>query len=270
MKIFILQVYSLEDWDPQRNPRITKIVKLGNQRSEEFNYWDYQDAWINVLYIKNHEFKHSWFIKFRYRSPSLPIWFYQNWWLKLGNTPQLLSNEMKQEALKRYPNIEEFNLMRFCNETGLPLILRWEFEIKTEQFPLFFIRKIYVKKWNIFDEKPTLQGYKLEKASISYKNPAYFLIDPKMSLQETYEVLRENYEALTREMEKASPMLQQIYGKSNCSGEKIKQNQPGPSMSSASTRESPEGREDINIESLENEDLGIYHSISRRKHIFDP
>jgi hypothetical protein len=58
---------------------------------QEYNYYDYQNAWYNALYSQNDRFQHSWFFYFdKYLNiQNLPAWFLQ-WWDQFGPEPPIL------------------------------------------------------------------------------------------------------------------------------------------------------------------------------------
>lgn len=71
-----------------------KPYTLPRASIKKYNYWDYQKAWENVLLIQNHQMKHSWFIRFKKGCGEIPLWFFNNWWLKAGAIPEILPEDI--------------------------------------------------------------------------------------------------------------------------------------------------------------------------------
>jgi hypothetical protein len=38
--------------------------------------------------------KHSWFIRFKKGCGEIPLWFFNNWWLKAGAIPEILPEDI--------------------------------------------------------------------------------------------------------------------------------------------------------------------------------
>lgn len=167
-KLLIQKVIHLEDWDRSSNPYVAKTLYSATCLNKKYNYWDYQNAWKNVLLVQNYQMKHSWFIRFKEGCGELPLWFFKNWWLKAGAIPEILPEEIikmvTQEStkdLKDYP----FILMQFCVETSLPWIFKWDFNIHKAHFPATLTRRHYARWWDKFSIKSIIEKRKAKATS---------------------------------------------------------------------------------------------------------
>jgi hypothetical protein len=141
---------------------------------QEYNYYDYQNAWYNALYSQNDRFQHSWFFYFdKYLNiQNLPAWFLQ-WWDQFGPEPPILpparidSRTPKQiergysndqihfpfslpqiyEKFQSPPALCKFpKLLVFYTRYNLSWIMGWDFAFSSSSSK-FLIRQIYVRWW---------------------------------------------------------------------------------------------------------------------------
>lgn len=107
--------------------------------------------------------KHSWFIRFKEGCGDIPLWFFNNWWLKAGAIPEILPEDIikmiTQESKKDLKDCP-FILMQFCAETSLPWIAKWEFDVHKTQFPTSLRRKYYARWWDKFNIKTIIDKRK--------------------------------------------------------------------------------------------------------------
>ena len=64
-----------------------------------YNYWDYQEAWINTFTLQNHLYTHSWFFYFNKKKPAqfqFPHWFLNQWWPCYGPTIDILPPPIRE------------------------------------------------------------------------------------------------------------------------------------------------------------------------------
>jgi hypothetical protein len=92
--MLIQKVIHLEDWDRASNPYVAKTLYSATCLNKSYNYWDYQKAWEKVLLVQNHQMKHPWFIRFKEGCGQIPLWFFNNWWLKAGAIPDILPEDI--------------------------------------------------------------------------------------------------------------------------------------------------------------------------------
>ena len=167
-KLLIQKIIHLEDWDRTSNPYVVKTLYSATCLNKKYNYWDYQKAWEKVLLVQNHQMKHSWFIRFKEGCGEIPLWFFNNWWLKIGAIPEILPEEIlkiitqeSKKNLRDYP----FILMQFCAETSLPWIIKWDFDVHKSQFPVTLKRRYYARWWDKFNINSIIEGRKFKATS---------------------------------------------------------------------------------------------------------
>lgn len=167
-KLLIQKVIHLEDWDKTSNPYVAKTLYSATCLNKKYNYWDYQKAWERVLLVQNRQMKHSWFIRFKEECGEIPLWFFNNWWMKAGAIPEILPEEIikmitqeSKKDLKDYP----FILMQFCAETSLPWIVKWDLQVHKSQFPATLKRRYYARWWDKFNTKAIFEARKYKATS---------------------------------------------------------------------------------------------------------
>ena len=85
-KIKLCKIITLDQWggDPNKKNKFSRPFHVS-----EYSYWDYIDAWTNVLYGQNPGNSLSWFVYFDKDFPlQIPFWFLE-WWDKYGPTIDL-------------------------------------------------------------------------------------------------------------------------------------------------------------------------------------
>lgn len=84
-KVQIFHILSIQEW--KACPYTNKTLSNHSTMSS-YNYYDYQDAWFNFLYLRS--YTHSWFIFFDKNFDNhYPSWFV-NWFKFMGNIPDTL------------------------------------------------------------------------------------------------------------------------------------------------------------------------------------
>lgn len=164
-KLLIQKVIHLEEWDKSSNPYVVKTLYSTTVSNKKYNYWDYQKAWEKVLLVQNHQMSHSWFIRFKERCGEIPLWFFNNWWLRAGAIPKILPEEIirlitqeSKKDLKDYP----FILMQFCEETSMPWIIKWDFIVQRSKFPATLKRRYFARWWDKFSIAPIIETRKFK------------------------------------------------------------------------------------------------------------
>lgn len=171
-KVQILKVLSLSDWGlrPFMNKALSNYSKI-----PAYNYYDYQNAWFNVFYLRG--YSHSWFIFFDKTfdfNHGYPEWLI-TWFSYLGNITQTLPIQINdgflkfQELFSQKISVNEY-FLQFTILFKIPWIITWKFSIKKEEdtSSTFLYRTINVKWWN---NLPKEQGMKMTiQGVINYFN----------------------------------------------------------------------------------------------------
>lgn len=147
-KMKVLNILSPQDWK----------VPLYETRSftrrfspQQYNYYDYMDAWSKVLLIKPGTY--SWFIWFKGGiSLKFPKWF-----VDYGPLPSIFLEEV-QEVYTFFKQNSSFvlgyNLISFIASQTVTWIMAWEYTIQSPYEGIEFkvlIRKIKIKWWKKFN-----------------------------------------------------------------------------------------------------------------------
>ncbi|KAL5779429.1 hypothetical protein ACOSQ2_010166 [Xanthoceras sorbifolium] len=130
--------------------RITHYYKSNKQinsraHPSSYNFFDYVQAWNEVLNYQNISYGHSWFIKLSITTKDfsrvpIPCWF-QQWLLQCGIIGDALpecvleaSNKFYQHNQKKVPI--ELSFLYFLVLYQVPWILRWEYQFNEDPFSL--------------------------------------------------------------------------------------------------------------------------------------
>ena len=160
-KLIIRKILPIEDWGVNSmndKPFLVNGVKLS------CTYWDYIDAFENVLYYNNERHKHTWFIKIcpKVFKDKIPNWFI-HWWLYHGPTTKILPHDFLQ-LYKQWARVSPFlnklyqanhiccpeniSQIYFFIEFSIPWIHKWapEFGYTEDQIPCLY-RVFYNNFW---------------------------------------------------------------------------------------------------------------------------
>jgi hypothetical protein len=107
-KMLIQKVIHLEDWDRASNPYVAKTLYSATCLNKRYNCWEYQKAWEKVLLVQYHQIKHSWFIRFKKGCGEIPLWFFNNSWLKAGAILDILPEDITKDL--SHPEISNFRM----------------------------------------------------------------------------------------------------------------------------------------------------------------
>ena len=151
----IRAILSYKDWE--QHPLQRKIFKDKNISPRTYNYFDYIDAWENVLYYQSPQKSHSWFITIRagedFKDNGIPNWF-KNWFGYFGLKTGILSNKARggfryfeiMNALKITDQSEA--LLYFTALYEVPWIFRWEDTIfKSTELGFPQLGKTFFGQW---------------------------------------------------------------------------------------------------------------------------
>ncbi|KAL5805008.1 hypothetical protein ACOSQ3_031808 [Xanthoceras sorbifolium] len=180
-KLIILDVFSHQDW----GDNLFSKQKFKDSRAHpgSYNFFDYVQAWNEVLNYQNISYGHSWFIKLSIttkdfsRAP-IPCWF-QQWLLQFGIIGDALpecvletSNKFYQHNQKKVPI--EFSFLYFLVLYQVPWIIKWEYQFNEDSFSL------EAEKGQTRDRPPTNRNSKNSKAIKAKHKPCHRL-QPKES-----------------------------------------------------------------------------------------
>ncbi|KAG2571061.1 hypothetical protein PVAP13_7KG038929 [Panicum virgatum] len=147
---------------------------------------DLQNILEKVLLVKYLQMKHSWFIHFKEGCGEIPLWFFNNCWMKAGTIPEILPEEIvkiitqeSKKDLKDYP----FILMQFYAETSLPWIVKWDLVVHKSQFLARLRRRYYAQWWDKFNIKNHHQRKKEDLTLLVYEKMFKMLDDTPHPLQ---------------------------------------------------------------------------------------
>uniref|UniRef100_A0A2N9GMH7 Uncharacterized protein n=1 Tax=Fagus sylvatica TaxID=28930 RepID=A0A2N9GMH7_FAGSY len=147
-KVEIIKFTHLRDWG---HPWHSKPLK---NHSIEYNYYDYIDAWYQILLIQYPDMSHSWFIQFnkdfQFTKPECqpPMWFLK-WWSKHGSQTEIIPDTLwntEPPKTKKDPPLStrtirqalnQFVQMYRCREyiSRFPPVLLFCFKYKVEDQP---------------------------------------------------------------------------------------------------------------------------------------
>jgi hypothetical protein len=171
-KVDIIKFTHLREWGHRWHSKPLK------NHSIEYNYYDYIDAWYQILLIQYPDMSHSWFIQFnkdfQFTKPECqpPMWFLK-WWSKHGVQTEIipdtlwntvppktkkdppLSTRTIRQALNQFVQMyrcTEYTsrlppVLLFCFKYKVPWIVKWSYQIKNN----ILIRNFAIKCWDNFD-----------------------------------------------------------------------------------------------------------------------
>lgn len=97
---------------------------------DEYNYWDYVHAFEKVIFYKNSQSQHSWFIRLDLPKPcDIPVWFHQ-WLSEFGPEIDFLPRYYKLQYDKFFQMIHKsfknpfFYFIRYYR---IPWIFSWNY-----------------------------------------------------------------------------------------------------------------------------------------------
>ena len=175
-KCYIVRILHPQEWglDPNKN----RSLKIPNSnRIQEYNYWNYIEAWTRAFYYQNPTRNHSWLFCLNPKildtpnSLGFPNWFYHIW-VKIGPEPNCLPESIKNLFLpwtEVYPKLykkkegTDFPLgtktLFFHTETRMPWIWKWDLEVQLNELQYLVLnRTFWYRWWNQCDIKPLVES----------------------------------------------------------------------------------------------------------------
>ncbi|KAL5770126.1 hypothetical protein ACOSP7_014280 [Xanthoceras sorbifolium] len=157
-KMIILDVFSHQDWGD--NLFSKQKFKDSRVNPSSYNFFDYVQAWNEVLNYQNINYGHSWFIKLAITTKDfsrvpIPCWF-QQWLLNYGIVGDALpecvleaSNKFYQHNQKKVPI--ELSFLYFLALYQVPWISRWEYQFNKDPFSLEVekVEEFYARNCNL-------------------------------------------------------------------------------------------------------------------------
>jgi hypothetical protein len=153
--VWIKKIISPSEWGihPSKYKRLSQSFE-----PQIFNYYDYQDAWLNTFTFQNPPGKHSWFILWDKQFASeFPQWFLHQWWPIYGPHLDILPPPV-QDGFNYFCN-------RFHSPLQIPPFLQFAYR--------FHIPWIYSQKFAFHkpdNQKTGLPWLALQGHSKWYKN----------------------------------------------------------------------------------------------------
>ena len=100
-KFIITSFVSYKDWEHPSSLKTLTNLKSLTSSELQYNYYDYMDAFVKVLFFQDKNFDHSWFLMFDKKfSSTVPSWFLK-WWEMFGSIPQIFPEPL-QDALRYF------------------------------------------------------------------------------------------------------------------------------------------------------------------------
>jgi hypothetical protein len=233
-KLFIIKILSNQEWGS--HPSILK--ELPGQPIG-FNYYDYIEAWTNVLLYQNENFSHSWFLNFDNKFTSqLPMWFLR-WWQLFGPITDIIPTKLK-EAIARFGNLAQVTVQNsqfptlclFTSKYKIPWILKWDYQVNQN----IMARRFQVKWWDKFNIDRIIEQVKKEfPQPEEFSAVSQFLVE-KTSLQ-TALVSAMNQVQSKEDLQELCHQLQLEVSK--ISGQDPDEHSPASSHSSAAGQSKP-------------------------------
>ncbi|KAL5861837.1 hypothetical protein ACOSQ4_003133 [Xanthoceras sorbifolium] len=156
-KMIILDVFSHQDWGDNL---FSKKFKDSRVNPNSYNFFDYVQAWNEILNYQNRNYGHSWFIKLSITTKDfsrVPIpCLFQQWLLNYGIIGDALpkcvleaSNKFYQHNQRKVPI--ELSFLYFLALYQIPWILRWEYQFNKDPFSLEAekVEEFYARTFNL-------------------------------------------------------------------------------------------------------------------------
>lgn len=162
-KLKILHILSPKDWNsPFFSP---KYVTSPTNQQVPYNYWDYMQAWENVILFQNPNKSHSWFLQFSSNhTHKIPNWFYQNWWFLYGAMSAILPQDLFSDFetfsnSKTFSNDEtSFKCLSYFSQKSIPWIMHWNYSLDLFHSTPNLFRDSHVKWWYKYDKTKTFSA----------------------------------------------------------------------------------------------------------------
>jgi hypothetical protein len=127
--VWIKKIITPSEWGihPSKYKRLTQPFD-----PQIYNYYDYQDAWINTFTFQNPPGKHSWFILWDKQIASeFPQWFLHQWWPIYGPHIDILPHPIREGFnffSKKFHSPQQIPLfLQFCHRFHIPWIYSLKF-----------------------------------------------------------------------------------------------------------------------------------------------
>ncbi|KAL5805004.1 hypothetical protein ACOSQ3_031804 [Xanthoceras sorbifolium] len=162
-KLITRDVFSHPDW----GDNLFSKQKFKDSRAypSSYNFFDYVQAWNEVLNYQNRSYGHSWFIKLSITTKDfsrvpIPCWF-QQWLLQYGIIGDALPectleafNKFYQHNQKKVPI--ELSFLYFLVLYQVPWILKWEYQFNEDPFSLEAekVEDFYARAFNLITVFP--------------------------------------------------------------------------------------------------------------------
>ena len=152
-KFIIRSFVSCKEWG---HPSTLRTLTALKGSEPLYNYYDYMDAFENVLFFQNENYDHSWFIQFdRNFKGRIPSWFLK-WWEMFGSVPQNFPEPL-QDALRYFSSRFQTNkhssqflaILHMTIQYKIHWISMWNYAINQNLLD----REFFVKWWDKF--RPT-------------------------------------------------------------------------------------------------------------------